>query len=233
MSERLSLFSNDFYFFQFIDLEILQLGTCYNLSDVGLVHISKECLKLKELEIPRLKRITSVSLLSLLDYLFELEVLNISSCFSLGKEPFTPQHETANDYSFIPLMKHFNQQLLPLILPLKKINLSNLKDLNDTSLILVTKSLPQIKVLDLSWCTSLTDTSIVSLAPCCIRLTEIYLDGCYELTDTSILALSRYCPFLQVISLDLFNQSFHNDEKIKEKEELYCNHIRSCSQPSR
>ncbi|CAO3597872.1 unnamed protein product [Absidia cylindrospora] len=93
-------------------------------------------------------------------------------------------------------------------------DLSDITNITDTTIIKIANTCPNLQGLNLSMCkddrercTGVTDLGIVTLAGKCRHLRRIKLNNCDSLTDASALALARHCPRLLEIDCPVTDEA--------------------------
>ncbi|KAI8340186.1 hypothetical protein BC941DRAFT_338516, partial [Chlamydoabsidia padenii] len=97
---------------------------------------------------------------------------------------------------------------------LTSMDLSDITNVTDTTILKIADTCPQLQGLNLSMCkddrercTGVTDEGIINLAIKCRHLRRIKLNNCESLTDASALALARHCPRLLEIDCPVTDEA--------------------------
>lgn len=151
-------------------LTILDLSSCVRVTDQSLQNISICLPDLKVLKLKLCRAITDLGI-TCLSHLLQLEELNVSGCeFITGK-------------GIEELVKEPN-------LKLKRLYLSALANVHESSVIKLAISAPNLTVLDLSSSRSgVTNRSVQEIFRHLVRLRELHLNFCDRITDAGMLGL--------------------------------------------
>ena len=85
---------------------------------------------------------------------------------------------------------------------LSSLNLSDCHKITDAAVAALAASCPQLSSLNLCGCHKITDEALAALAASCPQLSSLILCGCHKITDAAVVALVTSCP--QLSSLDLY-----------------------------
>jgi hypothetical protein len=110
------------------------------------------------------------------------------------------------------------------------LTLADCSNINDVSMLNISRNCTELKFLDLSgWpnkqitdigvtavgqncrklthlflaeCICVTDLSVACIAMCCTQLLELHIAGCFEITDSSLMAIAHHCTQLLVLDIE-------------------------------
>ncbi|PRP85823.1 hypothetical protein PROFUN_06015 [Planoprotostelium fungivorum] len=180
------------------ELEVLELSMMYKMTNDVLHALTKNCPKLKKLNLQRCEQITDEAMLTLSQF-EDLATLNL-------------QETKVSDKSL--------KDLFVGLVSLQKLNISNCKGVNYDPLEILSRYQVTMESLSMQWsskfvlpsinsivrhercslqkvdfreCKQITDDFIVTLASFCPSLEELWLDSCIKLTDQSVIRVSQYC----------------------------------------
>jgi hypothetical protein len=159
-----------------LNLKILKLLECFDITDIGCTAIIKNCLKLEILDLHGCVMISDLTLLRMGKYSMNLKILEATGC-----EKFT----------ILGLRKLFKNCLL-----LEDLCFSSL-ELNDLTLFELSKYCLNLKRLDLSNCYYITDEGLIEIGKKCLKLEYIDTSNCELLTDAGLSLFVLSCKNLK------------------------------------
>ena len=208
---------------QYVNLRVVDLSGCVQVTDVSIVAMAESCPWLKSVDLSgkdgwNPSKITDASIGALVGSCPLLESVHLAWCTLLtdasivafaGSCPllkslggfFTIGEATFNGESGLTDAIIDQVMLRPEAAELKSVNLRGCKLLTDVSIVPLAGSCPLLKSVNLWRCKLLTDVSVGALAGSCPLLESVNLTFCKLLTDASIVAFAGSCPLLKSVDL--------------------------------
>ncbi|XVF55013.1 hypothetical protein PTKIN_Ptkin06aG0002200 [Pterospermum kingtungense] len=149
-------------------LSTLKLGICLNITDVGLIHISRGCSKLVELDLYRSAEITDWGILAIAQGCPGLEMINIAYCNDI------------TDRSLLSLSK---------CTQLKTLESRGCSLITSLGLTAIAVGCKELTKLDVKKCHNIDDAGMLSLAHFSQNLRQINLSQS-SVTDIGLLSLA-------------------------------------------
>ena len=162
-------------------LQSLSLSDCGEITDIGLITISKQSLGLHSLKVNKGVNITNASIISISIYCTRLQSLELESC------------EHITDASIISISTHCTG--------LQSLNLESCHHISDVSIISISTHCTGLKSLNLNGCVNISDASIISISTHCTGLKSLNLRFCRQITDASIISISENCTGLKRLDI--------------------------------
>ncbi|CAH0592478.1 unnamed protein product [Chrysodeixis includens] len=153
-------------------LRELDIGLCTRVTDQSLVHICNNLVNLEYLNIQRCRAVTDLGI-SELHKLTKLKSLNISQCELLTKEGLENG-----------ICKEENKRL-------EELDINSL-NLDQTGLIMISERLPNLRSLNLSYCfNAVTDTSIQVIFKNQLLLQTLKMSHCDKVSDAGLTGMGK------------------------------------------
>lgn len=184
----------------------LSLESC-QISDEGLMAISKGCPKLEFIDISWCTNLTSNSIKTLAESCSELKYflsrglvgMNDSVLKKLTKNCTNLKHLCLNscsnltDEGIISIAENCRT--------LKFLSVSNCNHLTDACLIAIGKQCTELMTLEVSGCSNFSDAAFTLLARNCHHLERVDLEECTRITDQTLQSLAANCSNLKHLTL--------------------------------
>ncbi|XP_022745713.1 F-box/LRR-repeat protein 3-like isoform X2 [Durio zibethinus] len=162
-------------------LSNLKLGICLNVTDEGLIHISRGCSKLIELDLYRSAEITDCGILAIAQGCLDLEMINIAYCKDI------------TDFSLLSLSKCSR---------LKTLESRGCSLITSLGLTAIAVGCKELTKLDIKKCQNIDDAGMLPLAHFSQNLKQINLSHS-SVTDIGLLSLASISCLQNVTILHL------------------------------
>lgn len=171
-----------------LNLERISLFNC-SISDTILTTITKNCSKLKEIQLHYISDITNIAIIAIKDYCESLEGIDIRYCESL----------TFDCMSTIAAMTS----------TLVHIYLEDNDFVTDESLSILANHRPNLESLSIGGCIHVSDTGLMAIAEKCPILTTLILESNDSISNEGVQSMLALC--LKLRRLGLFHQGIDNN----------------------
>ncbi|XWS60019.1 hypothetical protein CRYUN_Cryun08bG0172400 [Craigia yunnanensis] len=185
-------------------LSYLKLGICLNITDEGLIHISRGCSKLLELDLYRSAEITDLGILAIAQGCPGLEMINIAYCKDITDRSLLSLSKCSR-------LKTLESRRCSLITSLgltaiavgckelTKLDIKKCQNIDDAGMLPLAHFSQNLRQINLSH-TSVTDIGLLSLASisCLQNITILHLKG---LTPSGLAAALLACGGLTKVKL--------------------------------
>lgn len=176
----------------------LELNTCDQLTNAGIIALTAHQKSLKELNIALCTRVTDQSLKYICDNLINLEYLNIQRCRAVTDLGISELHK-------LKKLKRLNISQCELItregieqglckeenLILEELDVNSL-NLHQNGVIMISERLPNLTYLDLSYCfNAVTDTSIQVVFKNQVHLQTLKITYCDKVSDAGLTGMGK------------------------------------------
>jgi hypothetical protein len=183
-----------------VNLKTFILGSCQNRTENGLIASAKKCLKLEEIDMNEIFKLTDLKTLSLVccryDYITDDGIVAIAThCFELEILELSTANIT--DVSLIAIS--FN------LFNIKKLLLGGCAKITDNGVILIAKNCLKLKEIKLMLITNITDLSLFEISKYCSNLEFLEISNCTKITDDGLIAAATKCLKLKVLSCGFFS----------------------------
>ncbi|KAF9421543.1 hypothetical protein HW555_002476 [Spodoptera exigua] len=153
-------------------LKELDIGLCTRVTDQSLVHICKNLVNLECLNIQRCRAVTDLGIAEL-NKLKKLRSLNISQCELLTKDGLEKGICAGENHS------------------LEELDINSL-NIDQTGVIMISEKLPNLRVLNLSYCfNAVTDTSVQVIFKNQLLLNVLKLSHCDKVSDAGLTGMGK------------------------------------------
>lgn len=181
-----------------LKLQSLQLHSCDQLTNTGILSLTNHQSTLRELDIGLCSRVTDQSLVHICNNLVNLENLNIQRCRSVTDSGIAELHK-------LKKLKSLNISQCELITKegleqgicagqndvLEELNINSL-NLDQTGVIMLSERLPNLRVLDLSYCfNAITDTSVQVIFKNQVLLHKLKISHCDKVSDAGLTGMGK------------------------------------------
>ncbi|VVC91974.1 unnamed protein product [Leptidea sinapis] len=153
-------------------LSELDIGLCTRVTDQSLVYICNNLINLESLNIQRCRAVTDLGIAEL-NKLSKLKVLNISQCELITKDGI--EKGLCTEQNNI----------------LEELDVNSL-NLDQTGLIMISERLPNLRLLDISYCfNAVTDSSIQVVFKNLVLLHTLKLSHCDKVSDAGLTGMGK------------------------------------------
>lgn len=181
-----------------LELNSLQVHSCDQLTNAGILSLSTHQTSLRELDIGLCTRVTDQSLVNICKNLVNLEYLNIQRCRAVTDFGIAELHK-------LKKLKSLNISQCELITKdglekgicveenkrLEELDINSL-NLDQTGLIMLSERLPNLRVLNLSYCfNAVTDTSIQVIFKNQLLLQILKMSHCDKVSDAGLTGMGK------------------------------------------
>ncbi|CAH2242164.1 jg22877 [Pararge aegeria aegeria] len=181
-----------------LKLDSLQLSTCDQLTNAGIIALTTHQQSLRELNIALCTRVTDQSLKYICDNLINLECLNIQRCRAVSNLGVSELHK-------LKKLKKLNIAQCELItkdgieqglckeenLILEELDLNSL-NLHQNCVIMISEKLPNLTYLNLSFCfNAVTDTSVQVIFKNQVHLKTLKITYCDKVSDAGLTGMGK------------------------------------------
>lgn len=186
---------------EYLQLESLEVHSCDQLTNTGLLALTNYQISLRELDIGLCTRVTDQSLVHICKNLVNLEYLNIQRCRAVTDLGIAELHKLKK----LRLLNISQCELLSIEGlekgicleendTLEELDISSL-NLDQTGLITISERLPKLRVLNLSYCfNAVTDTSIQVLFKNQLHLQILKISHCDKVSDAGLTGMGKVEP---------------------------------------
>ena len=158
-----------------------------NLTDKGLIGLSKHCILLNSIDISFSDYITDIGIIEIVSKSNDLHTLYINKCNSIN------DNNNINDIGLIKIMKYCHK--------LQYLNISGC-NITDISINNIAINCNDLHTLDISRCWQVTNDSIINISKYCIKLLSLYICYCSSnITDIGIIEITRQCSRLVTLNI--------------------------------
>ncbi|CAG9581437.1 unnamed protein product [Danaus chrysippus] len=181
-------------------LESLQLNTCDQLTNAGIISLATHQHSLKELDIGLCTRVTDQSLMYICNNLVNLEYLNIQRCRAVTDLGIAELNK-------LKKLKRVNISQCELItkdgikvglcsddenLIMEELDINSLNNIEQTGVIMISEKLMNLTYLDLSFCfNAVTDTTIQVIFRNQIKLHTLKINYCDKVSDVGLTGMGK------------------------------------------
>ncbi|XP_047530461.1 F-box/LRR-repeat protein 14-like isoform X1 [Vanessa atalanta] len=181
-----------------LKLESLQLNTCDQLTNAGIISLTTHQQTLRELDIGLCTRVTDQSLMYISENLINLESLNIQRCRAVTNMGIAELYK-------LKKLKRLNISQCELItregiekgicksenVTLQELDINSL-NLVQTGVIMISETLTNLRFLDLSFCfNAVTDTSIQVIFKNQLFLHTLKISYCDKVSDAGLTGMGK------------------------------------------
>ncbi|XP_045501759.1 F-box/LRR-repeat protein 2 [Colias croceus] len=179
-------------------LEYLQVYSCDQLTNTGILSLTAHQIYLKDLDIGLCSRVTDQSLVYICSNLTNLESLNIQRCRAVTDTGIAELQKLKNlkkiNISQCELISKDgikNGICFELNYVLEELDVNSL-NLDQDGLIMISENLPNLKYLDISYCfNGVTDKSIQAIFKNQILLHTLKLSHCDKVSDAGLTGMGK------------------------------------------
>ncbi|XP_045459134.1 F-box/LRR-repeat protein 14 [Melitaea cinxia] len=183
---------------QNLKLECLQLNTCDQLTNAGIISLTTHQQTLRELDIGLCTRVTDQSLMYISENLIHLEYLNIQRCRAVTNLGVA-------ELSKLKKLKRLNISQCELItregiekgickeenITMQELDINSL-NLVQTGVIMISETLTNLRFIDLSFCfNAVTDTSIQVIFKNQLLLHTLKISYCDKVSDAGLTGMGK------------------------------------------
>lgn len=181
-----------------LKLECLHLNTCDQLTNAGIIALTKHQKSLRELDIGLCTRVTDQSLMYISDNLINLEYLNIQRCRAVSNLGITELHK-------LKKLKNLNISQCELITregiengiskeenrTIQELDINSL-NLVQSGIIMISETMSNLRYIDLSFCfNAVTDTSIQVIFKNQVLLHTLKISYCDKVSDAGLTGMGK------------------------------------------
>lgn len=185
----------------------LDLDSCYNITDKGLIHLIWMCPNLRWVNLKFCDGITDNSLLEILNTLHYLEELDLTGCKQVTGDKIAFCKASSRLHTLFLSRSFTSRGIINIVEKCPNLeSITGLEGASDQALIKLAESCPRLRHLEIEKSKELTDVGVIRVAECCQELEVLKLSYCKNLTDKSINALVKHCPNLRKLHIKVCTQ---------------------------
>ncbi|CAB3240709.1 unnamed protein product [Arctia plantaginis] len=181
-----------------LQLESLEVHSCDQLTNTGLLALTNHQSSLRELDIGLCTRVTDQSLVHICKNLVNLEYLNIQRCRAVTDLGITELHK-------LKKLRSLNISQCELLTKegvkngicaeenntLEELDINSL-NIDQSGLIMISEQLPKLRILNLSYCfNAVTDTSIQVIFKNQLYLQVLKMSHCDKVSDAGLTGMGK------------------------------------------
>ncbi|KAL6002898.1 hypothetical protein ACLOJK_023120 [Asimina triloba] len=190
-----------------ISLTELSLSKCEGVTDEDLSHLAMKHKKLMKLDITCCRKITHLSISSIMTSCTCLTSLKMESCSLVSEEAFVLIGQYCCMLEELDLtdskVDNEDEGLIQIGLScprIKELDLYRSVGISDMGVQQIAHGCPNMRKINLSYCKDITDDSLRSLSKC-LRLMTLEIRGCTQISSAGLAAIGMGCK--QITQLDL------------------------------